>query len=110
RNPGYFEKDSLGNTLPYLDGIRVNFYDSKATEFLLFRQGKLDFINDIDASFKDEVLTKKGSLRNEWEGKIQLHTHPYLNIEYFGILVDQENQLIRQSPLRMKKIRQAINY
>jgi len=110
RNERYFEKDSLGQQLPYLDGVRVSFYDSKATEFLLFRQKKLDFINDIDASFKDEVLTKKGELRNDWKGKIQLQTHPYLNVEYFGILVDSTNDLLQRSPMRQKKIRQAINY
>lgn len=110
KNPNYFEKDENGKPLPYLDGINVSFYDSKATEFLLFRQKKLDFINDIDASFKDEVLTKRGTLRKEWQGKIQLQTHPYLNIEYFGILVDTSNILLKKSPLASRKIRQAINY
>ncbi|MGV3529063.1 MAG: ABC transporter substrate-binding protein [Flavisolibacter sp.] len=110
KHPRYFETDAAGQRLPYLDGVKTTFYDSKATEFLLFRQGKLDFINDIDASFKDEVLTKRGTLRKDWQGKIQLQTHPYLNIEYFGILVDPENNLVKSSPLRLKKIRQAINY
>jgi ABC-type transport system substrate-binding protein len=110
KNKHYFEKDSAGNRLPYIDGIKVFFYDSKATEFLLFRQKQLEFINDIDASFKDEVLTKKGTLRKEWEGKIALHTNPYLNIEYLGILVDTANELVKNSPVRSKKIRQAINY
>jgi ABC-type transport system substrate-binding protein len=110
RNPIYFERDESGNRLPYLDGIKISFFDSKATEFLLFRQKKLDFINDIDASFKDEVLTKRGTLRKSWESKIQLQTHPYLNIEYFGILVDSTNALVKNSPLRLRKIRQAINY
>lgn len=110
KNPSYFEKDSSGKKLPYLDGVKVSFYDSKATEFLLFRQGKLDFINDIDASFKDEVLTKNGRLRKGWQNKISLHTHPYLNVEYFGILVDENNPLVKNSPLRLQAIRQAINY
>jgi ABC-type transport system substrate-binding protein len=110
RHENYFEQDSTGNRLPYLDGIKVSFYDSKATEFLLFRQKKLDFINDIDASFKDELLTKKGVLRKEWEGKIQLRVNPYLNIEYLGILVDSGNALVNNSPLTLRKIRQAINY
>lgn len=110
KNPSYFEKDINGQRLPYLDGVKISFYDSKATEFLLFRQGKLDFINDIDASFKDEVLTKNGTLRKDWQNKISLHTHPYLNIEYFGILVDEKNPLVASSPLRLQKIRQAINY
>lgn len=110
RNEKYFEKDSAGNTLPYLDGVKVSFYDSKATEFLLFRQKDLDFINDIEASFKDEVLTKAGTLRKEWEGKIRLIASPYLNIEYLGILMDTTNPLLAGSPLRLKKIRQAINF
>lgn len=110
KHPGYFERDSAGNRLPYLDGIHVSFYDSKATEFLLFRQQQLEFINDIEASFKDEVLTKQGTLRKGWEEKIVLNTSPYLNIEYLGILVDSANTLVQNSPLRIKKIRQAINY
>jgi ABC-type transport system substrate-binding protein len=110
RNDHYFERDSNGKRLPYLDGIKVSFFDSKATEFLLFRQKQLDFINDIEASFKDEVLTKKGILRKEWNGVINLQTSPYLNIEYLGILVDSTNPLLKDSPMRLAKIRQAINY
>lgn len=110
RNPNYFEVDSGGHRLPYLDGIKVTFYDSKATEFLLFRQHKLDFVNDIDASFKDEVLTKQGTLRKNWEGKIVLRTHPYLNTEYLGILFDTTNALLANSPMRLRKVREAINY
>ncbi|MBK7289949.1 MAG: ABC transporter substrate-binding protein [Chitinophagaceae bacterium] len=110
KNPTYFEKDSAGVRLPYLDGVNISFYDSKATEFLLFRQKQLDFINDIEASFKDEILTKQGTLRKDWEGKIVLQTNPYLNIEYLGILVDSTNELVRNSPMRLRKIRQAVNY
>lgn len=110
KNDHYFETDSAGNRLPYLDGIKVTFYDSRSTEFLLFRQGKLDFVNDIDPSFKDEVLTRQGILRKEWEGKLQLQVSPYLNTEYFGILFDSTNALVKASPLRIRKIRQAINY
>lgn len=110
RNKHYFEKDGSGHSLPYLDGIKVSFFDSKATEFLEFQQHRLDFINDIEASFKDEILTKTGNLKKEWEGKLVLQKHPYLNIEYFGILVDTTNALVKQSPLQSQKIRQAINY
>ena len=58
-----------------------------------FQQGRLEFINDIDASFKDEVITKEGQLRKEWRGKIILDKHPYLNIEYLGILNDNLVQM-----------------
>src|SRR5690606_1458079 len=92
------------------DGIRVSFLDNKATEFLEFTQGKLDFVNDIDASFKDEVFTKAGELRKEWQGKVNLTKHSFLNTEYLGILSDTANPLLKDHPLRIKAVRQAINY
>lgn len=76
KNENYFEKDSAGVTLPYLDAVKISFFDSRATEFLLLQQGRLDFMNDIDPSFKDEVLNKKGGLKKEWEGRIQLSKAP----------------------------------
>jgi oligopeptide transport system substrate-binding protein len=110
KNERYFEKDSAGNRLPYLDAIKTSFYDNKATEFLLLTQGKLDFTNDLDASFKDEVLNKKGELKKEWVGRIRLSKHAYLNTEYLGILVDSSNALVKNSPTRIRNIRRAINY
>ena len=56
------------------------------------------------------MLTKTGNLKKTWEGIIELQKQPYLNIEYLGILVDGENELVKNSPLRLQKIRQAINY
>lgn len=110
KNEHYWELNEQGKRLPYLDAVQMSFYNNKATEFLEFRQGRLSFINDIDASFKDEVLTKKGELRSEWNGKIILQKHPYLNTEYFGILVDENSPLVKQSPLKIKAVRQAVNY
>jgi peptide/nickel transport system substrate-binding protein len=110
KNPHYWERDSSGKRLPYLDAVKISFFDNKATEFLQFRQNKLSFVNDIDPSFKDEVLTKKGDLRGTWKNKITLNKHPYLNTEYFGVLVDENNELVQKSPLRIKTVRQAINY
>jgi len=110
KNEHYFEKDTTGKKLPYLDAIKVSFFDNKATEFLQFQQGNLSFINDIDPSFKDEVITKNGNLRKEWEGKVLLKKQPYLNTEYLGILVDSSNPIVKNSPLKLKLIRQAMNY
>jgi len=69
RNAAYFEKDQRGRRLPLLDGIKISFFDNKATEFLLFQQGELDFTNDIDPSFKDEVISKKGTLKKTMGGE-----------------------------------------
>ena len=110
KNPHYWERDSTNKSLPYLDAVKITFNNSKATEFLQFRQRQLSFINDIDPSFKDEVLTKRGMLRDEWKNTIILQKHPYLNTEYLGILIDTSNPLVKNSPLKIKAIRQAINY
>lgn len=110
RNPHYFESDEQGKPLPYLDGIKITFLENKATEFLEFQQRRLDFINDIDASFKDEVLTKAGALRGDWKDRILLQKHPFMAIEYLGILQDTTKPMAKNSPLRDKRIRQAINY
>ena len=110
KNPNYFEKDSAGNRLPYLNGIKITFLQNKATEFLEFQQKRLDFINDIDPSFKDEVLTKGGELRKQWKDKIVLVKHTGLTIEYLGFLCDSSLDVVKNSVTKNVKIRQAINY
>ena len=110
RNPYYFERDTFGHALPYLSGVSVSFYDSKITEFLEFQQGRLDFVNDIESSFKDELLTPDGTLQASWKDRLQLYKHPYLNTEYLGILMDSSQAQVRQSPLSNRLIRLAMNY
>ncbi|HET7119149.1 MAG TPA: ABC transporter substrate-binding protein [Hanamia sp.] len=110
KNPEYFEKDSTGARLPYLDGIKITFLQNKATEFLEFQQKRLDFVNEIDPSFKDEILTKGGLLRKDWKDKIVLIKHPALTVEYLGFLCDSSLPLVKNSPLKDVRIRKAINY
>jgi len=110
KNPLYWEKDEGGNSLPYMDAVQLGFVDSKATEFFLFLQGKIDFVNNIDGSFKDLVLTKSGDLKSEYKNKISLTKRQYLNTEYIGLLVDTANRLLVNSPTKNLLVRQAINY
>lgn len=110
RNPHYFERDSQGRRLPYLDALKFTFVSSKATEFLLFMQGQLDYMKNLDVSYKDEIVTKSGKLKQEFRGKVILSKKPFLNTEYLGFLVDTTNSLIAHSPIRLKKFRLAVNY
>ncbi|NDC77012.1 MAG: ABC transporter substrate-binding protein, partial [Chitinophagia bacterium] len=110
RNTQYFERDNAGHPLPYLDAVKVSFLDNKAAEFLEFRQGRLDFVNDIDANFKDEVLSRDGSLKDEWKGRIVLQKHAYMNTEYLGILQDTSSPLLQGSPLRSLRVRLAMSH
>lgn len=105
KNHNYFEKDEKGNSLPYLDGVAITFIIDKQTVFLEFIKGNLDFMNSLDASYKDELLTQTGQLRDKYKNKINMHSQPYLNTEYLGFLMDNDD-----SPTNDKRIRQAINY
>jgi peptide/nickel transport system substrate-binding protein len=109
RNDNYFESGSDG-PLPYLDAVAVTFIVDKQSAFLEFIKGNLDFVSGIDASYKDELLTKNGDLRSKYSSKINLTKQPYLNTEYLGILIDTNYKAASESPLKFKLIRQAVNY
>lgn len=105
KNPDYFEKDSLGHPLPYLDAVAVTFIVDKQTTFLEFVKGKLDFMNSLDASYKDELLTRTGQLKKKYQGKVVMQSMPFLNTEYLGFNMNDAS-----SPIHDKRIRQAICY
>lgn len=106
RNPNYFEFDADGYALPYLDAVAVTFIIDKQTVFLEFVKGNLDFMNSLDASYKDEILTRTGQLRAKYRDRLIMESEPFLNTEYLGFLMDADDN----SPIRDKRIRQAINY
>jgi oligopeptide transport system substrate-binding protein len=110
KNQHYWEQDTQGKSLPYLEAVQISFYDSKATEFLLFLQGKLHFTHSLDGSFKDLILRKDGQLKPDYVRRFRLKKSAYLNTEYLGFLTDTSNPLLLHSPLKYKLLRQAINY
>ena len=104
KNPLYFERDEKGEALPYLEAVAITFVPDKQSEFMLFLQGKLDLLNSLDNSYKDELLTHEGQLSEKYKKKISLQKGPYLNTEYLGFYLDSHSTII-QSPA----IREAIN-
>ncbi len=108
KNENYFEYDSLGQ-LPHLDAVAISFIIDKQSVFLEFVKGNVDFISGIDPSYKDELLQGDGSLNPKYNDKFKLLSNPYLNTEYLGIMVE-DIEIMKNSPLRLRKIRQAINY
>ncbi len=105
RNALYFEKDNSRKSLPYLEAIAITFLPDKQSEFLQFAQGNIDFLNSLDASYKDELLTADGKLRETYKESVDMIRGPYLNTEYLGFYLDSKTPEI-QSDL----IRKAINY
>lgn len=107
RNEHYFEFDG-DQRLPYLDAVAISFIIDRQTAFLEFIKGNLDFMSSVDASYKDEILTPEGTLQPRYSKRFKMISKPFLNTEYLGILVDDQN-LPADWPLLEDKVRQAIN-
>ncbi|MGB2129593.1 MAG: ABC transporter substrate-binding protein [Flavicella sp.] len=105
KNNQYYERDTQGERLPYLEAVSIRFLPDKQTEFLQFIQGNLDFLNSIDVSYKDELLNFDGSLSSRYATKINMLRAAYLNTEYLGIYLDAS-----VPEAQSLKIRKALNY
>lgn len=105
KNNLYFEKDTNGNQLPYLEAVAITFLPDKQSEFLQFAQGNIDYVSGLDASYKDEILTSKGELRDQYKTDVDIIRGPYLNTEYLAFYLDSE-----VSEIQSKLLRQAVNY
>lgn len=105
RNNRYFEKDEAGKPLPYLEAVALTFLPDKQSEFLQFAQGNIDYLSGLDTSYKDELLTANGKLREKYTKTVNMIRGPYLNTEYLGFYLDSKTPEA-QSIL----IRRAINY
>ncbi len=107
KNANYFEFNG-DNRLPFLDALEISFLSDKQSSFIEFLKGRLDFLSGTDPAYKDELLTRSGNLQPKYGDRFIMETQPYLNTEYLGILMDNENATML--PLTIKKIRQALNY
>ncbi len=108
KNPYYFQKDSLGKRLPYLDAIAITFISDKQSEFLEFVNGKIDFLSGVQTAYRNELLTRSGALNPKYRSRFNMSVHPYLNTEYLGCMIDTTK--MANNPLIIKKLRQAINF
>lgn len=110
KNENYFETDN-GKKLPYLDAVSITFINDPQSSFLEFVKGNTDMLSGLDdGSYKDAIITSSGELKTEFRDKVNLISQPFLNTEYFGFLVNDSLEIVKNSPLRKKEIRQAINY
>jgi oligopeptide transport system substrate-binding protein len=109
KNEHYWEKQS-NEQLPFLDAVKVTFINDKQSAFMNFIKKELDFFDKVDGSYRDDILTKSGKMTLKYKDKFILRKGLYLNTEYIGIMVDTNIAITKHSPLRFKKVRQAINY
>jgi len=65
RNPNYWEKDSQGRRLPYLDSIRLDIQSNRDVEMLRFKRGELDLINVLDSDYFDRLAATSPQLTHD---------------------------------------------
>jgi ABC-type transport system substrate-binding protein len=90
RNDNYWGLDSLGQTLPYLDGISISFLPDQQSAFLEYLSGNLEIVPNIDPSFKDDLLTRDGLLQSKYMEDHRLERSPFLNTEYLVFNADMK--------------------
>jgi peptide/nickel transport system substrate-binding protein len=105
KNNRYFETNSKGERLPYLEAVSITFLADKQSEFLQFVQGNIDYITGLDASYKDDILRADGVLKQSYATSVKMLRAPYLNTEYLGFYMDSE-----VPECQSELIRQALNY
>lgn len=106
KNNYYYEVDTLGNYLPYLDAVNITFLPDKQSEFLQLIQGNIDFITALDPSYKDEIIDLTGHLNPQYSKQLYMLKGPYLNTEYLGFLIDAT----KLNPVQNIWLRKAVNY
>lgn len=110
KNEHYFEKDEQQQALPYLDAVTVSFIKDRETAFMELLSGKFDMLSGADAFNTNEVLDKEANLREFYTKKFYLQKQTFLKTDYIGILVDTSLAIVKNSPLKLRALRQAINY
>ncbi len=110
KNKKYFERDERNQSLPYLDAVTISFIKDRETAFMELLNGKFDMLSGADAFNTNEVLDKEARLRSEYQAKFNLQKETFLKTDYIGILVDETLPIVQNSAIKLKKVRQAINY
>lgn len=98
KNKNYFEYDSLGQKLPYLDGIAISFIPDKKSEFMELLSGRLDMVSSPENSIIDQIFDYKGDLKPRFSSSFNLLKSPYLNTEYIGF--NTQNNIKKDTLLR----------
>ncbi len=104
----YWQTDSSGITLPYLDGIKIDFIKDVAVEYQNFLLGNYDFISGIHPAYKDELLTPKGELNAQFESKINFYKTPFIKTDYLGFYLGENTSASTMKALQDVRIRKAI--
>lgn len=102
RNPNYWDIDSYGNQLPYLNAIKYTFVHEKKSELLEFQQDNLEMMYQLPIEIIPQIL---GQMNGSGNTKVDysLQVAPAMSSYFFGFQT--------QNPVFSNKlVRQALNY
>ena len=107
KNQNYWKKNKAGKPLVYLDGFKVTFTRSPETEFLDFKEGRLDFYSP-SPEVLSQITDAEGKLLPEYD--FEMVKQPWLNTVYLAIQLDTNMPGGKNNVLATnKKLRQAIS-
>ena len=110
RNPSYWEKDSSGQSLPYLEAVHIDFALDMGAEYQGLLQGRYDFMSGLHAAYMEELLDDSGQLRPEHQGTIRLEKVPFLKTDYIGLFLGEVNDENNWNPTQDSRIRRAMSW
>ncbi len=85
KNLGYHEKDEFGNTLPYLDALKISFIKDKKTEYLEFKKGSLDMIYRLPTDYIIEILEEATEAKKQGiDIEYQLQRKPEMSTHFLS--------------------------
>ncbi|MGB0424863.1 MAG: ABC transporter substrate-binding protein, partial [Flavobacteriales bacterium] len=110
KNTKFFQSDTSGVPLPYLDAVKIEFVRDMSAEFMGLIKGEYDFMSGIHPAYKDELLEPSGELNSAFAKDIRFQKTPFIKTDYIGLLVDEDIPLAANHPLHDARVRRALNH
>ncbi len=102
RNENYWGRDSLGNQLPYLDGVKISFIKEEKVEMLEFKKQNIELKYKLPMDMVNEIIDSSGELREGYK-QFELQKVRELSSQYYGFLTVDEL-------MKNVHVRRAFNY
>lgn len=103
RNNKYFEVDSFGNGLPYLDTVLFSYKGSEGSKMQAFEMGELHYMNDVPADKIKNFVSEHADDFTSSPPRYLLNISPEMTTHYY------EFNLISEV-FKKKAVRQAFSY
>lgn len=98
RNLNYWEKDDLGNQLPYLDSITVLYSSDKKQELQFFGQKEIDLVTEIPVDHIENILFSLEEAKMGKNIKHNIYSKSSLSTEYYAF--SQNNSVFEDVRIR----------